>query len=341
MAPLISIDEWEDLRSSRRAKKCTITLPCCQSAAYPRVSSLGTRHFVHQRTSECDWEPESVEHIKLKADIAQGCADAGWDACTEASGSDWRADVLAVRGQIRIAFEVQLSAQSLEETCFRQNRYKKSDIRGCWLFRKPPPGAGMPSVDLPMFALHKSEQGKHSHVSLGQEPVPVRTFISALLSRRIRFRRVLKVKPNQEVRISFRETRCYKCGEAYHLYLVFEPYVSVCGLPMPQEECELLAFRPEIVRAVRAFAKTSNASALSIGSVGKYWTRGMTEAYPCFRCRWCGAVCGPSYYQTEFVDATYSPDRPPAVFETTVEVPDGIVEDRPHWCVADAQGCFC
>ena len=60
------------------------------------------------------------------------------DAIPEFSEADWRADVLAVQGGKRIAFEVQWSRQTYEETSLRQERYKASNVRGCWLFRIAP-----------------------------------------------------------------------------------------------------------------------------------------------------------------------------------------------------------
>lgn len=50
----------------------------------------------------------------------------------------WRADVLAVQGGKRIAFEVQWSRQTYEATRLRQERYKASNVRGCWFFRIAP-----------------------------------------------------------------------------------------------------------------------------------------------------------------------------------------------------------
>lgn len=59
----------------------------------------------------------------------------GYEVTTEASGVDWRADVLATKpgknGLIKLAFEVQWSPQTLEQTEERQQKYTRDGIRCC------------------------------------------------------------------------------------------------------------------------------------------------------------------------------------------------------------------
>ena len=116
VAPLLSDDEWEKLKLAVKQKKSQVILPCCQNNGFLRVSKLGTKHFVHRTKQNCNWKSESMEHIKAKSEIVLACKDSGYEALSEVSGEDWRADVLAIKNDIKIAFEVQLSAQTLEET---------------------------------------------------------------------------------------------------------------------------------------------------------------------------------------------------------------------------------
>ena len=140
IAPLLDEDEWNRLKEAVRSKESVILLPCCQRSGFFRTSQLGTHHFVHKRKLDCDWKPETAEHLKIKSETVVACKNAGYGVSSEVSGSDWRADVLATKGSRKIAFEVQWSAQTLEETLDRQERYRRDGVRGCWLFRKIPNG---------------------------------------------------------------------------------------------------------------------------------------------------------------------------------------------------------
>jgi competence protein CoiA len=129
----MSDEEWLNLKAQRPK----VRLCCCDSTGYLRTSKLGTKHFVHGKDRICNWAPEKWQHLLAKTEIVRVCQQFGYDAKTEVSGSDWRADVLATktdRGQlIRLAFEVQWSPQTLEETAARQAKYQRDGIRCCWL----------------------------------------------------------------------------------------------------------------------------------------------------------------------------------------------------------------
>ena len=139
---IISIDQtddrWKDLKKLIK-KNSSLQLACCKQNGFLRTSSKGLKHFVHTRLENtCDWKPESPEHLKAKIEIIEACKENGWKAIPEYSEANWRADVLAIQNEKRIAFEVQWSKQSFEETRLRQERYKESNVRGCWFFRTAP-----------------------------------------------------------------------------------------------------------------------------------------------------------------------------------------------------------
>lgn len=136
----LSDDEWAKLKTDIKSNKSVLTLPCCGQDGYLRISSKGLKHFVHSKSANlCDYASESPEHLRAKVAIMEACRENGWEAIPEFSEKDWRTDILAVQGQKRIAFEVQWSKQSYEETKYRQERYKESNVRGCWFFRIVPP----------------------------------------------------------------------------------------------------------------------------------------------------------------------------------------------------------
>ena len=138
IAPLVSQAAWDGLAASVRRGETELVIGACGHPARMRRSKLGTQHFFHRRPEACGTAPESPAHLQAKAQIVLGCQAAGWDVETEARGAEWRADVLASRGRHRVAFEVQLSRQSWEETVARTKRYEQSGIRACWLLRHYP-----------------------------------------------------------------------------------------------------------------------------------------------------------------------------------------------------------
>ena len=50
VAPLLDETEWDDLRAEVKAKRVALSFPCCDTAAYPRVSKLGTRNVAVRRS---------------------------------------------------------------------------------------------------------------------------------------------------------------------------------------------------------------------------------------------------------------------------------------------------
>ena len=95
-----------------------------------------------------------MEHLRLKALVAQAAAAADWTVAVEHVAQGWVADVLASSAQMRVAFEVQWSRQSLADYERRQARYADDGVRGVWLVRAPP-ALYLPNPGLPLFVVRE------------------------------------------------------------------------------------------------------------------------------------------------------------------------------------------
>ena len=143
-------DSWEALRAQAGVRH-HLRMPCCPAQAVLKTSPLGTRFFAHKARGACEWKPETPVHLHLKKLALMAAREAGWDARSEVTGitpggERWTADVLATKGCFKVAVEIQWSRQTDKETLRRQERYRRSGVRGVWLLRQP----GFPvSRDLP------------------------------------------------------------------------------------------------------------------------------------------------------------------------------------------------
>lgn len=131
---------WKDLRKSN-AEMNNLRMHCCGAHVVLKTSPLGTRYFAHAKRGPCVTAPETVEHLLAKKKIVEGIKRTIWSAKTEQEGvtpdgERWRADVLATKGSVRVAIEVQWSKQEGEETFRRQSKYADAGVRGLWLFRQ-------------------------------------------------------------------------------------------------------------------------------------------------------------------------------------------------------------
>lgn len=135
IAPLLDDEKWAELKQAVKQKDIEVILPCCHNTAFLRVSPLGTKHFVHTNKRNCRWKSESIQKIRIKSEIVLACRDSGYEASTEVVETGWQADVLATKGRVKIAFEVQLTSQTLEETLHKQQQYAQAGIQGCWFVK--------------------------------------------------------------------------------------------------------------------------------------------------------------------------------------------------------------
>lgn len=130
----LSAAAWAEVRESYKRSSLTMT---CGERAVPKESSLGLRFFAHHPGVGCQLHetgPETAEHHAAKTLLAQAGEDTGWKAHVEyvSENRDWIADVLLVRGEKRIALEVQWSPQPDLEFARRTRRYQEAGVECRW-----------------------------------------------------------------------------------------------------------------------------------------------------------------------------------------------------------------
>jgi len=343
----LSDEQWNVLKKRLKGKEAVLKLACCGQEGFLRTSSKGLKHFVHAKAAiPCDWKPESAEHLKAKIAIIEACRENGWDAVPEFAEADWRADVLASQNGKRIAFEVQWSRQTYEETKIRQNRYKESNVRGCWFFRTVP--KEMADYDknliadkaIPAFKIFKDEDSNIT-AQLGQEQMPLKMLVDSLLNRKLKFCEHARLKSKQNVTIVFFEYTCWKCHKPQHCYTVIPELKSVCDRNIRKMESmwdgDSLDKHSQVYEAVQRFLKTDKGKNLKIGQLKTRYSNTVQSYYPSFGCYDCDAIFGDFYLQTEKMYACENPDN---IKITAVVEFDTITEEDPHWCFSESRD-FC
>src|SRR5690606_9863349 len=120
---------------------------------------------------------EMRKHDRIQMQIISACQHLGIEATQEYSGKGWRADVFIPNDTKAIAFEIQISPQSLSRTLERQSKYIRDEILGCWLFEKPIPKLVEERPDLPVFYVEDNENSDLM-VNLGtRRKINLQTFL--------------------------------------------------------------------------------------------------------------------------------------------------------------------
>lgn len=345
----LSDDEWTNLKADIKSKKSVLTLPCCGQEGYLRVSSKGLKHFVHSKSaSPCDCASESAEHLKAKVAIVEACRENGWEAIPEFSEKDWRADVLAVQGQKRIAFEVQWSKQSYEETQYRQKRYKESNVRGCWFLRTPPKEMTdyhkniIADKDIPAFKICKNDDSDII-AQVGQRQMPLKTLVAGLLNRKLKFCRHIRLKPKQNVTIIFFKYKCWKCQRPQYCYTVYPKFFTICGLEHDMMDGmwndDDIDKSPQIQAEVQQFLKSEKGKDIKVGSIKRRFSGTVEHSYLSHGCYYCDVIFGDFYLSPSKLDV-YNDWHTQSGLENyvqhTAEIDVGrIIEEQPHWCFSE------
>src|SRR5262245_10032565 len=176
------------------------------------------------------------KHDRIQKQIISACERLGIKAIYEHRGQDWRADVFIPNNEKPIAFEIQLSPQSLKRTLERQSKYSRDGITGCWLFENPISKLNEERPDLPLFYV-EDRLDSSLLVNLGdRRQIDLQLFLDNFISNNIQFKPRTKTKIKQIVSLVFYDMECWKCGELNHLYFVDTPFYSACNAKIKPDE---------------------------------------------------------------------------------------------------------
>lgn len=338
-------EKWNILQKKSKNRELEIRLPCCNNHGYLRKSSLGLKHFAHKTTKiNCDWKPESLEHLLIKQAIIEGCKNTDWIAIPEFSEDDWRADVLVSKGKIRIAFEVQWSPQTYEETIRRQERYKKSNIRGCWYFKKIPTSKNyyQPNLinnnELPAFELIYNSNNELV-ILFDKKEITVIEFTEQLITGKIKHRKYYTISKGSSVDVIFFNYSCPRCNKQQDLWTIntngSNPK-SYCGKSIFKSTCSLnvgeLNLENELFQSILQYSKTSEGSNLKIGQVKKVFNEIMDREISYLDCHNCGHL-----FWHQFMEKVEPPEsgvKKTIILSETWNIPSE------HWCYSKNEN-FC
>lgn len=335
LAPLLGDTAWAELYFQRHR----LVLPCCPGVAVQMRGGAGTtriQHFSHAPSPTCAFRGETTAHLRAKVEIARACAEAGWAVDIEHAEDEWRADVLAARRGVRVAFEVQWSRQALAAIEARQARYRAAGVRGCWFVRYPPPDPRRPTDgadivarrDLPLFPLERGRERDTYRVRVEGHAYPLGRVVGALLDRHLAFRAQRTLRGAHPLTLTYYDKACPSCGAPVCLYRLAPgeaggPYAGCGARVLLWSEAP---YHPDVARAARvAYAQEMRRDGPPLALVAP------GAGFRCPRCR--GRVApAPASGPTEGA----TPLRVPV----TVTFARPLRDPHPHWCYP-AGGAFC
>jgi len=279
----LSEEQWRALERANRVAR-HLRMPCCQAAVMLKTSRRGTRFFAHKAAGTCATAPEREEHLRLKAMAVAAARANGWEAQTEVAGAagpdePWRADLLARKGRHVVAVEFQWSAQTAEETMRRQERYRRSGVRGLWLLRR----SDFPITrDLPAVRIGGDlERGFTAIVPPGEhQELPMAAFLEAAFAHRFRYGVPSRGRAELTVRAAWTpcwHERCHaRTRIVTQVEVTFGP--NTCGFSIRE-----LGQHPELLR--RVLDRLPPAAGL--GRIKRRYSKALEESYisnGCIRC---------------------------------------------------------
>jgi len=312
-----------------------------------RVSNRGTRHFVHARKPDtCTSGPESELHLYFKSVIADSIRAAGWKAEVEMNGpgGTWRADVMATRRNVQIAFEVQLSPITLTELERRQSVYAAHNVRGCWFYGQGAQNALPPANCIePLFPIFADER-----VCVGSHSMTMRKAVMSLLNGN--FRRCFKQRraTSQNI-VIYHFSRCWACGRDFDIFAIMQSETT-CWDNLPIEEESIgsplplkKAGAPWIVERVEQFVNANPQLSLQITAPGWFYAQSSRRKHYTFCCYHCGQLTAEEIFEQLLFedecmqDPTYS-IQPIATINLKSSV---AFDEKAHWCFSKSRRFCC
>lgn len=274
-----------------------------------------------------------TKHDRIQMEIVSACRDIGIEAIQEYRGQDWRADVFIPNGGKPIAFEIQLSAQSLLRTLERQSKYIRDGIIGCWLFETPIPKLNEERPDLPVFYVEEEDSNLFVNLS-NRRKVDLNTFLESFIANGIQFKSVAKTKTKQLINLVFYEMECWKCHEMNHLFYVDTPFFSACNAKIqPDEslwESNSMEYRPEIIELAQKFIESRNDLDLNLGQIKKRYSKTVNDSYTSFGCYKCDSIFGDYFVMEAKLEIMYEPKE--LTYQGEIELRENVELPIPHWC---------
>lgn len=305
---------WELLAHRNRSERHLRT-ECCEHPVVLKTSALGTRFFAHARRRGCNFQPESKEHLLAKETIARAALRIGWAAETEArslgSTPEWIADVLCSRPgrSARVAFEVQWTRQTHQESERRQAAYEAAGVRALWLMRQAdvPISRDVPALRL-VFVPDASSQfqvwlpsshhpsifewrSKANEGDWGQR-IDLATFVRGALSGALKFAPIVdEIVP---VSIKLVATDCWKCRASIRVVRSFdvrseERWRGFEGFSFGLGE---LAELPDWKEWIHSHLPPERLATLGAGEINFRYSKTMSGQYLSNGCMHCGALQG-------------------------------------------------
>jgi competence protein CoiA len=250
---------------------------------------------------------------------------------------------MASRGAHRIAFEMQWSAQSSDETARRQEQYRSSGVRGLWLFRHP--SAVQVSKDIPSLHVEVQLDPALAWVSIPHETpygskkmeyqwgpkIELGRFVRGCLARKFIWAPGIEEVVPLEVFTA--DQVCWRCKRPTSIVtrLVFRVDLLVPGAR--SVSLKMGNFDNPVGRTVLAQALGSaDLRALGIGQVKERFSRTRGHAYLSNGCVHCDALQG-AFFENEL----YGEDAATLTVECTMdsELFDGARFDTPFRWVFD------
>jgi hypothetical protein len=282
------------------------------------------------------------KHDRIQTQIISVCQHLGIEAKHEYRGKGWRADVFIPSDIRPIAFEIQLSPQSLSKTLQRQSKYIRDEIIGCWLFENPIPKLIDERPDLPVFYVEENDN-LDLIVNLGtRRKIDLHTFLESFISNNIQFRPIAKTNSIQTVKLVFYEMTCWKCKELNHIFYVATPFHSSCNAEIQPEEAlwesNSIEYRPEIIKLATDFTENSPDLNLKLGHIKERFSHTVGKSYMSFGCYKCDSIFGDFYVMDAKMDVMYDTDSISHIGQ--IELKQTFELDIPHWCFPE-DGHFC
>ena len=280
------------------------------------------------------------KHDQIQVLILKTCRELNIEARKEYRGKDWRADVFIPNNNQPIAFEIQISSQSLNRTLQRQAKYTRDNIVGCWFFENPIPKLNKERPDLPLFYV-ESNGDYNFLVNLGdRRKIELKEFLLNFILNKIQFRKAAITKAKQTVGIVFYEFPCWKCSCLNYLYYVDTPFLSACNAKIrPQEalwESNSIEYHPEIINFVQVSLEKQG---LKIGAIKPRHSQTVGKSYVSFGCYNCDSIFGDYYVFEAKIDVMYDPNK--IVHSMEIDLKNMYsIPTLGHWCYPE-DGKFC